>query len=249
MANRKYYVLCNDNCRFESMTKEQILTAIDQAVSTGEIQDVDTGFVTAIKEMNKNAALSFWVGSQAEYNALSEITENCFYIITDDSTDTDLNTAFEELKQEVDVLEEKAADVPRIEKYLGWFLNGDGKYYEPQPQLGSITEDTLTAAALGKYHGMIVGVQETLIAENRTNVMLYRYGNANNGGFEGYGTIAFQHNNGASFCVASVYVDVQYTQETNADGLTIYRFKEPIVRFTDSEGTFTGEIYKANLIL
>jgi len=67
---RNYYVLSENNCKFESFTKEQILSAIQQAVNSGEIKNVDTGFVTKIKEQNKNAGLMFWVGTQAEYNAL-----------------------------------------------------------------------------------------------------------------------------------------------------------------------------------
>lgn len=103
--NRKYYVLCADNCKFEGMTKEQILTAIEQAMSTGEIKDIDTGFVTKIKERNKNVALSFWVGSSAEYNALETKAENCFYILTDDTTGADIAAAIEEIKTSVNALE------------------------------------------------------------------------------------------------------------------------------------------------
>lgn len=99
MDGRKYYVLCGINCKFESMTKEQILTAIAQAVETGEIKDVDTGFVTKIKEQNRGAALSFWIGTTAEYNALEEKTANCFYICTDDTTGDDLKKSIDELRE------------------------------------------------------------------------------------------------------------------------------------------------------
>lgn len=89
--DRIYYVICGDGCKFEGMTKEQIFTAIAQAVNDGEISDIDSGFITTIKEKNKNAGLSFWVGTQAEYNALPSIVENCFYIISDDTTEDDIN--------------------------------------------------------------------------------------------------------------------------------------------------------------
>ena len=108
---RKYYVICADNCKFESMTKEQILTAIEQAISTGAIQDVDSGFVTKIKELNRNTALSFWVGTQAEYNALTEKADGCFYIITDDTTADDLQKAIEELQEGLSALEKKFTEV------------------------------------------------------------------------------------------------------------------------------------------
>lgn len=81
---RKYYVFCEDGCKFESMTKEQILAAITQAVEGGTIQDVDTGFVTKIKELNKNRELKTWVGTRAQYNAISVPDVNTVYIITDE---------------------------------------------------------------------------------------------------------------------------------------------------------------------
>jgi hypothetical protein len=119
MSDRKYYVLCDMNCKFEGMTKEQILAAIEQATSTGEIKDVDTGFVTKLKESNKNAALSFWVGTQAEYNALETITENCFYIISDDTSGEDFDTAFAELKEEVKALvEANSANSKKIDALI-----------------------------------------------------------------------------------------------------------------------------------
>lgn len=102
---RKYYVLCADNCKFESMTKEQILAAISQAVSTGEIKDVDTGFVTKIKEQNSGAALSFWVGTSAEYNALPEKAGNCFYILTDDTAKEDIENLLKVLNEATTALQ------------------------------------------------------------------------------------------------------------------------------------------------
>lgn len=102
MAERKYYVLCGSNCKFESMTKEQILTAIQQAVETGEIKDVDTGFITTIKEQNRGNALTFWVGTTAEYNAIEEKAEDCFYILTDDTKDADTAATIAELREEIE---------------------------------------------------------------------------------------------------------------------------------------------------
>lgn len=104
MPNRKYYVLCSSNCKYESMTKEQILAAITQAVESGEIHDVDTGFVTTVREQNHGAGLSFWIGTTAEYNAIERKAENCFYICTDDTTGDDLKKSIEELKTEVEAL-------------------------------------------------------------------------------------------------------------------------------------------------
>lgn len=82
---RKYYVISDDNCKFESLTKEEILAAIVQAIESGEISDVDTGFVTTVKETNHNADLKFWYGTQTEYNALQTLDPDMYYIIKDDT--------------------------------------------------------------------------------------------------------------------------------------------------------------------
>ena len=87
---KKYYCFCSSNCRYETMTKEQILAAIEQAVSGGKINNVDTGFVSKVKENNASGYVSFWVGTQAQYNALTSIAANCLYIITDETTSEDL---------------------------------------------------------------------------------------------------------------------------------------------------------------
>lgn len=71
MAERKYWVFCDDGCKFESMTKEQILAAIQQAVSEGTISNIDAGFITKIKEQNAGGALSFWKGTEAQLNKLA----------------------------------------------------------------------------------------------------------------------------------------------------------------------------------
>ena len=82
---RTYNVISFDKCLFESMTKEQILAAIVQAVETHQITDVDTGFVQVLKEQNHGTGLKFWIGSTAEYNALQSIEQDVFYILTDDT--------------------------------------------------------------------------------------------------------------------------------------------------------------------
>lgn len=95
------YVICDANCKWESMTREQILTAITQAISTGEITDVDTGFVRTIKTIN-GLPLKFFVGSQSEYDELSTADkQNLFAIITNDTTREGLLTAIEDLQNAV----------------------------------------------------------------------------------------------------------------------------------------------------
>jgi hypothetical protein len=102
MAERKYYARCEQGCLFETMTKEQILAAIAQAVETGSITDIDAGFITTIKELNRGTGLKFWFGTTAEYNAITEKDANCYYIKTDDTTAADTDAAIKELKEMIE---------------------------------------------------------------------------------------------------------------------------------------------------
>lgn len=104
MSERNYYVLCDDNCRFEAMTKEQILAAITQAVEHGEVHDIDAGFITKIKEQNAGRKLKFWVGTQAEYNAIETPETNVMYMITDPTLEEDLQAQIDDLREDVDKL-------------------------------------------------------------------------------------------------------------------------------------------------
>lgn len=98
---------------FEGMTREQILAAIVQAIEGGTIGDVDTGFITRIKEMNAGQQLRFWVGTSAEYNQLveNEQTEsNVLYIKTDDTSPENISNAIAQAAAKIEQLETDAAD-------------------------------------------------------------------------------------------------------------------------------------------
>lgn len=110
MSEKKYYVFCASNCRYESMTKEQILAAITQAVESGEIHDVDTGFVTKLVEQNSKREVTLWVGTRAQYNAIAAPAENCLYIITDDTTAEDFDKAIAALQKQMQEFETKHAN-------------------------------------------------------------------------------------------------------------------------------------------
>lgn len=110
MADRKYYVLCEQNCKFESLTKEQILTAISQAVETGSVGDCDVGFITTIKTIN-GQPLKFFVGTQSEYELLSaDQKQNLFALITNDTTKEGITAAINELRTSHEALSESLAD-------------------------------------------------------------------------------------------------------------------------------------------
>lgn len=70
----------------EGMTREEVITAIEQIVRTGEVEDLDTGFVTTLKEIHNGIGFRIWLGTTAEYNALDHIESNVMYIKTDDNS-------------------------------------------------------------------------------------------------------------------------------------------------------------------
>ena len=97
----KYYVLCDDDCRYESMTAEQILTAIEEALEQGHVSDPDGAVFSKIKEIRAGATAQIWVGTEAQYNAISPApaaspllvrigSDGVMYLCKDDSTLTAL---------------------------------------------------------------------------------------------------------------------------------------------------------------
>lgn len=162
MESGKYYVLSIGNNLTESMSKEQILSAITQAIETGTISDVDTGFVEKIKEQNSAANLKFWVGSTAEYNALPTKENGCFYLLTDDTTYEDMESNIEDLQSDVETLQENTIpiDLPNT-------LLAQNKNYGATFQIEK--------SILNKYHVFIayIGTDASSTA-NDVEVFCYR---------------------------------------------------------------------------
>lgn len=227
---RKYYVMCEDKCLFEAMTKEQTLAAIEQAVTTGEIENVDTGFVTKIKEQNAAAPLSFWVGTQAEYNALADKAANCFYIITDDTTFPDLEKAFEDLSKEFS----DTADA--MGEQINGFRNSIGALLYTNTAGNSIAG--VTVPELKNYHLICVIVELPSKYYNQiVNVLMFREGNYDNIFFSGNAGCSAQtteqdyaivgvdasissDKNGK---ISSVYADMYSDRETEGKSVTILK--------------------------
>lgn len=129
MADRTYYCFCDSGCKFETLTKEQILTAIMQAVNNGTIGNIDAGFITTVKTIN-GTPLKFFVGTQYEYDGLTaEEKHNLFAVITNDTAKEAIFAALEDLKADVNGLAEgitngtitvkkaKEADEARLSTY------------------------------------------------------------------------------------------------------------------------------------
>ena len=106
----KKYCYCENNCKFETMDKEEILAAIAQAVETGEVGECDTGFITTVKTIN-GTPLKFFVGAQSEYEALSETQkQNLFAIISNDTTKEGLEATLNTLIADLDSIEKRFDD-------------------------------------------------------------------------------------------------------------------------------------------
>ena len=71
----KYYVVCDDDCRYEGMTSEQILTAIQQALEQGYVSDPDAAVISKLREIKAGGAAQVWIGTEAEFNALDPAPE------------------------------------------------------------------------------------------------------------------------------------------------------------------------------
>lgn len=100
---RNYYCICDDNCKFPTMTEEQILEAIAEATGNTPTS-VDDAFISKLKEMNFGGNFTVWVGTTAEYNALESIEQNRFYILTDETWGDDVEAFVMELNAKVDSL-------------------------------------------------------------------------------------------------------------------------------------------------
>lgn len=102
--NLNVFVLDELGNNYLGMTKEQVISAIQQYLTTGEIKDVDSGFITKIQEMHKKGNIKFWIGTQAEYQALDHTEENTLYMFSDDPTINDIENAINELADGIDNL-------------------------------------------------------------------------------------------------------------------------------------------------
>ena len=116
LDEKNVYALDSGKNSFPTMTKEQILAAITQAVNKGTIGDIDAGFITKIQELNDQKGISFWLGSAAEFNALTEKRDDILYILTDDTTINDIEYHFTELYKKISGIALGETTVGKAEK-------------------------------------------------------------------------------------------------------------------------------------
>ena len=85
------YVRDSYNNYIEAMTKEETLAAIQAAAEGGDFEGLkNCAFVTKLKELNRGLEFGVWVGTQAEYNALTNREKNVLYLISDDPLRADM---------------------------------------------------------------------------------------------------------------------------------------------------------------
>lgn len=165
----KVYALDEGKNNFQTMTKEQILSAINQKISSGSIVNIDDAFITKIKEMNAGALVQLWIGTQAEFQALSEKQEDVLYILSDDPTVDDIEDSISSLEQSV-------SDVAQNNTYLNerynQILNGQQTVYRAKYASSDTSKGTIDERldALGFKEGVITETENFTI----TDYTLYR---------------------------------------------------------------------------
>ena len=100
MAN---YVHDENHNRVPAYSAEEFLSLLAQVIESGDLDDVtaENAFITKLKSIINGNTYSFAVCTQSEYNALvqaEELQPNTIYIISDDSTISDIQEAIAQLQ-------------------------------------------------------------------------------------------------------------------------------------------------------
>lgn len=87
-----------------SLTDEQVNNAFNEFIELyAEEMDytkVNLAFITKIREMHKKGLIRFWVGTKAEYDAITH-ADNVFYIITDEDPLTEITQSVEQNAKDI----------------------------------------------------------------------------------------------------------------------------------------------------
>lgn len=92
------YGVCDNNCKHLVYTREEVLALLQQAINEQSLLGIDADFAAIKKIIDTNGGedIKFWIGTEAEFNALDPkpsfvnfIPRRCadgmIYICTDDS--------------------------------------------------------------------------------------------------------------------------------------------------------------------
>lgn len=220
MADRKYFVFCEDNCKFESMTKEQIIAAIVEATGNAPT-DIDSAFITKIKEQNKNKDTKFWTGTRSEYNAIVASGAKDPYTIYIVSTDggflVDIDAIDGYSKKEIDGFLEDKTDKTEVEEMLSDRAIIQTGTYKGTGTYGTSNKNSLTFNSLPKFV-IIFGVggswSHLLFATPSYGVALYTKGSSSSNG--GYSNVTWSGKTMTWYSASSAAnqmneTDVEYT--------------------------------------
>lgn len=119
MSEKTYYCFCGSNCKYETLTKEQILAVIAQAAAGSLTFDTSAAFITKVKEQNSGGYITFWVGTQAQYNALQTKDSSCYYHIYDSTRDKDIAAAIAAKQNALDWVTDEDIDAMFAGTYAG----------------------------------------------------------------------------------------------------------------------------------
>ena len=119
-----YHVIREDGVKVEGLTKEQVYELING--TTGEIpKGVDEAFITKLKELNEGGNVSFWVGTNAEYNAIEAKDDNTVYVVIDDTFFEDLDDAMAGIEARIDTLQNEFTN--ELQDIVDWIDHVNGE--------------------------------------------------------------------------------------------------------------------------
>lgn len=157
------YVLDGKGNRINGLSKEEVLSIIQQAIDKGDLSEIDkdSAFVSKLKCCVSGGTFSIAFTTQAKYNELkanNQLVVNCIYFITDDETEANieasiesLNTDMGDVKKRLDALGFKQGSVVLADGITATQneLKRQGNYV-----LGSLTITMQNLATMGR---MVVG--------------------------------------------------------------------------------------------
>lgn len=158
MSEIKAYGFCENDCRREVYTKEQTVALLQAAIDSGSLASC-TGnvIISEVQEINKNVGLKFWLGTQAEYNAIASPSADVHYIITDDTTIENLNKAVAALQANGSVTTAKLANGSVTTEKLA-----AGSVTTAKLAAGAVTADKIASGAIppGVTHTTVILAQQ-----------------------------------------------------------------------------------------
>lgn len=66
------YAFCDNNCKHLVYTREEVLSLLQQAINDGSLKNIDADYaaVKSVVDSNAGSDITFWTGTEAEFNAL-----------------------------------------------------------------------------------------------------------------------------------------------------------------------------------